>query len=311
MKKDEKEERFNPKILKVSDLPQFEHYHKYWAERPDLIKGELLSSWMIRTVLANMTDIYSLLEENMIQFKKIEYYIYKEEKIKEMNLDHTFEKYDNIFKRMDYIWIPELIEFFSKHTGFHKSKLKELSLCDSRQRFDESIKRKYSNQKFYKKLWDERNVYPVVTNLRVCPKCLKEDKIPYIRKIWQIIYMPICLSHRCFFEIRCPRCRLKISPYKLKENLNLRYCHNCKLDLSSPRPRYIVMDKNNYLKSITEFFQDKKKNIYEKISQVFVEIWKDDDRTKLFYLPIYYHNYPISKDNIMFNMVGKAIKKIK
>ena len=96
MKKDTKDDEYNPNILKVSKFPQIDYYPKYWAERPNPLPGELLSSWMIRTALANMTDIYSLLDGGLIQFKKIEYYIFEEEHIKELFLDNSVDKYEII-----------------------------------------------------------------------------------------------------------------------------------------------------------------------------------------------------------------------
>ena len=63
LSKDLKDEDYSPKILTASKRLLKLEPPRYWAERVIPIEGESLSSWMIRTALANLTTLASLLKE--------------------------------------------------------------------------------------------------------------------------------------------------------------------------------------------------------------------------------------------------------
>ncbi len=43
----------------------------------------------------------------------------------------------------------------------------------------------------------------------VCPRCLAEDPIPYIRKTWTLGWISVCEAHHVVLVTRCPGCRGK------------------------------------------------------------------------------------------------------
>ena len=40
----------------------------------------------------------------------------------------------------------------------------------------------------------------------LCPKCLKQDAIPYERLLWSFRPIPVCTTHGCLLVSRCPAC---------------------------------------------------------------------------------------------------------
>jgi hypothetical protein len=41
---------------------------------------------------------------------------------------------------------------------------------------------------------------------QVCPKCLAEDEIPYLRSVWRLSFVTECPQHRVLLIDRCPNC---------------------------------------------------------------------------------------------------------
>jgi hypothetical protein len=61
-----------------------------------------------------------------------------------------------------------------------------------------------------------------LTSLRFCPTCLREDKIPYFRKSWRVVFSTVCLTHNCFLHDCCPKCSCKLDISKcMKINTNM------------------------------------------------------------------------------------------
>ena len=147
-------------------------YPKYWAERLEPLKGESISSWMIRIALANLTSLSSLLSDIPI----------KNERNIQIQKNRTYYR---IHIDLDFKWIPEIIQLFIEKIGISKRKLREISLYKLTKEIKTLTKNKYSDRSYtiFNSLWTTRWITTHSTGLRYCPICLKEDEIPYFRKI--------------------------------------------------------------------------------------------------------------------------------
>lgn len=50
----------------------------------------------------------------------------------------------------------------------------------------------------------------VAPDLQVCPLCLEER--PYIRLMWRLAPVQVCLRHRCALQSQCPNCQAQLTP---------------------------------------------------------------------------------------------------
>ena len=55
---------------------------------------------------------------------------------------------------------------------------------------------------------------------RVCPRCLKDDVVPYERISWALRPIPVCTDHECLLRDRCPNCERQLQ-------LNRKLLLNC------------------------------------------------------------------------------------
>lgn len=68
--------------------------------------------------------------------------------------------------------------------------------------------------------------------LRFCPICLNQQA--FLKKTWRLAWNVCCPQHRCLLQTFCTHCSLPFSPHKLSYNrLEIRYCARCGHDLSS------------------------------------------------------------------------------
>ena len=68
--------------------------------------------------------------------------------------------------------------------------------------------------------------------LRFCPVCLNQQA--FLKKSWRLAWNVCCPQHRCLLQTICIDCSLPFSPHKLSYNrLDIRYCVRCGHDLSS------------------------------------------------------------------------------
>jgi hypothetical protein len=66
-------------------------------------------------------------------------------------------------------------------------------------------------------------------NLRVCSMCLQSQ--PYLRLIWRLLPVTVCLEHGCFLEEKCSGCGVVLTPVS-QDHRHLR-CPVCGTDLRS------------------------------------------------------------------------------
>lgn len=103
--------------LEVSKLPNHKYFPKYWAERPQPIEGESISSFMIRIALMNLTTFSSMINTLL----EVSNYAF---------LNSLTNKTNYTYCDFDILWIPKLINYFFLYTGISKEALKRMSLYD-------------------------------------------------------------------------------------------------------------------------------------------------------------------------------------
>lgn len=69
--------------------------------------------------------------------------------------------------------------------------------------------------------------------LQYCPVCLSEDAKPYFRLQWRLAWHTGCEKHGCQLEDRCPGCGAPIEPHRQSaENGSMGHCSTCRASLS-------------------------------------------------------------------------------
>lgn len=87
----------------------------------------------------------------------------------------------------------------------------------------------------------QENIYynnPTIffTHQKYCPICLREDKVPYFRKKWRVIFYNICHKHSCYLYEHCSSCKRKLDISKMHKNkLPYTHCHHCGFELKRSR----------------------------------------------------------------------------
>lgn len=91
----------------------------------------------------------------------------------------------------------------------------------------------------------------LLCSVKFCPKCLKEDTIPYFRKKWKFAFSTACIKHNCYLHESCPKCKEKIEILKMYQNkLSDIYCHSCGYDLKKSSTQYIPRNYSYGIKAI-------------------------------------------------------------
>lgn len=72
---------------------------------------------------------------------------------------------------------------------------------------------------------------------RYCPDCFSEDEIPHIRKTWRLAWTYICSKHERLMEEKCPHCQTYVdldqTILKAEEGASISKCGACGQDLMS------------------------------------------------------------------------------
>ena len=213
------------------------YYPLYWAESPKPINGESLSSWLIRVSLANLENASSLINNTGNYPSRID---------------------------LDLNQISDIIGYYSKKVNILEEELMIMSLLNLKKKIDEIIRKdrtaKVVNDLYFTG-WRKR----AKNGLRICPICLKEDKIPHLRKIWRLSYIPICLKHKSFLINECPGCESSIIPYEIKWDSQITKCFNCGYDLTKIQPE-VILEKDNLLLGYQILNDLKSEEIYKVLS---------------------------------------------
>ena len=189
---------------------------------PEPFEDEIFSSWFARCAYAHKTHPRTFWN---LHFPKNKF-IY------------------SITSNIDATVSDEILQVLSIKTSFSFLKLRNMTMKSYDGYLQEEIIRN-GNNKF-------------LTNYRFCPKCFKEDKIPYFKKEHRVIFSTFCEKHKCYLLDKCPECKTQISLFKMFNNeLVYEFCSNCGFKLVNSRINYV---KNG----LTYKFNCKIRNILRK-----------------------------------------------
>ena len=270
-------EAYIPTILPIKELEKHSYYPKLWANRPKPFEGELLSSWITRTAMANLTNLTTLIY-NVVE-------------------GHPF------YLDLDLNWNLDLMQLLLEKTGVPEAKLREMTLLDVKKSINVISKNNSASSKMFKMLWITKWRTRSKNGLRYCPLCLKTDKIPFYRKDWRLGYMTVCLTHNCFLENKCPVCNSPLAPYRLKWDSNLIKCYKCGADLTETSIISIPAS-DPILKATKTFLLNPNNEIIHKVLSLARFIANYCTLSD----PIF-NNHPLTKDEKLINFWRKNSKK--
>jgi len=265
------------RVLKRLKGIKLKDYSKSLSIQTKPIEGESISSWAVRTSHDNLTTLFSLLPIKTNISKLLDM----------MNLD--------------FLWIPDLMKFFSINTGIPKKRLRKMSLSDFKKRMDKIIRKNknYRNSKEFKVLWRTNWIYNYEIGLRYCPLCLQQDSIPHFRKIWRLKYITFCFTHNSFLEERCPKCNSYIEHYMIRWGaFNLKNCFNCNADLTEIKPKLINPNDPLLLKT-KKFYEDYGMNSFM-VFEILKEAWENISLYNLSNKR--FNNHPLTIDNELIDL---------
>jgi len=171
---------------------------------PEPFESEIFSSWFARCAYAHKTHPITFWN---LHFPKNKF-IY------------------SITTNIDATVSDEILQVLSIKTSFSFLKLRNMTMKSYDGYLQEEIIRN-GNNKF-------------LTNYRFCPKCFKEDKIPYFKKEHRVIFSTFCEKHKCYLLDKCQECRTPISLFKMFNNeLVYEFCFKCGFKLVNSRINYL------------------------------------------------------------------------
>lgn len=181
---------------------------------PEPFEDEIFSSWFARCAYAHKTHPRTFWH---LHFPK-DKFIYT----LSQNIDATVS--------------DKILQILSIKTSFSFSKLRNMTMKSYDVFLQEEIISN-GNNKF-------------LTNYRFCPKCLQEDKIPYIKKEHRVVFSTFCQKHKCYLLDKCPKCQTQISVLKMFNNeLTYEFCCNCGFELANSDIKYVKNKSRNKFNS--------------------------------------------------------------
>lgn len=172
-----------------------------WPIKVAALPDESLSSWLIRSGLANF--------------------------IAPMPLSlHLWDKWRAWTRDVDRRLPPNQLKTLSTRIGIPKELLSELTLSPSIKKIEPHSF--HINQRwFWVSSLSHRNRFRKNSSA-FCPLCLKTDPFPYFRKSWRFSWVTSCEIHNILLHSACPHCKWPIHLHMhTLENTNFSYCTFC------------------------------------------------------------------------------------
>jgi len=167
--------------------------------KPRPIEGELLSSWIARVARAHLTKTAS--------FTNMHFKEYPNNMIWQRDLD---------------MWCPDNL---IKKIAFKSDYSEDIIFNMTLRSFENIFSKKITGLKCIPEIRPlYRNKKP---GLFYCPECLKEDKIPYFRKIWRLKDYTICEKHKIELLKSCPNCKTPLNISKTYREKDFTFCFKC------------------------------------------------------------------------------------
>ena len=171
-----------------------------WPYHPKPLKGEIFSSWLLRTAQGNASKTHSFC--------------------------HQIWPYRQIWTRdIDRIVANDLLDTMATRTATPRKGLHSMFLQSFEGTFFEELKPNAYNS--WIRVVGVRHRVRTRHGQLYCPLCLESDDIPYFRKIWRTNLSPVCLEHAVVLRDDCDRCQAPVMFHRG----TMMNCSDCGYDL--------------------------------------------------------------------------------
>lgn len=219
-----------------------EEKNELWDYCPQPLENEAFLSWFTRLAKENCSDVDLLYQKLRNP--------YSGRKLKEGSLEIHLEKLETNEKIRN-----DLIEILSLHITLPTLQIKKLLF----------------NTLKSTTIWDYLSI-PLETP-RYCPKCLKEDKIPYFRSHWFLKFITSCENHRIFLKDVCPHCYSPINFWKTNWDQQIDFCYYCQKDIKQEIIQQSEVE-NIFQKKLLRIFKTGYFNEKTNSVSYFQQLWK-------------------------------------
>ena len=183
-------------MIKKINFPELKNENFVIVPIP--FEDEILSSWIVRTAYAHKTHPHTFTNQ-YLNYRPHAFFLAQSDITLDENMIQTIEE-----------------------KSYHKIDIHSLMLTTYSGYLQENI---YEN-----------NPTIFFTHLKYCPMCLREDNVPYFRKVWRTVFYNICHKHQCYLYEYCPACHTKLDISKMYDNqLAFTFCHRCGFELQKGR----------------------------------------------------------------------------
>ena len=161
-----------------------------WPAHPHPLRGELLSSWLVRVAHANGLKVQSFCR---------------------LVFGNERQVWNRDIDRLAPAW---LVETMAAKTGTTLGRAWQTTLMIYRGKLFEQWKASgqlkwiLSLQMYHRKR--------LGNGLQFCPACLTEDAEPYFRLAWRVAFYTYCPRHDCMLLDRCPQCGQGVAYHRLE-----------------------------------------------------------------------------------------------
>jgi hypothetical protein len=186
-----------------------------WPIRPRPLPDELLSSWLVRLAHSHGLKVQTFCH---------------------LIFGGTLQVWNRDIDRLAPSW---LLQELQGRTGISWEDVSKTTL----RAYEKHLYRKFRTA----------GVLPWILNLKMyhrkragfglqfCALCLRNDRVPYFRKLWRVALNTVCAIHGNLLPDRCPKCDASIALHpadmsgRIIDEQLLACCHACGFDLSNSR----------------------------------------------------------------------------
>src|SRR5690554_5545809 len=161
-----------------------------WPARLKPLDGESISSWLVRTSLANQTTP-----------QKIVNYIWPRWRAWTRDLDRQLT--------------PQQLNSLLLVSSLNSSTITEMTLKPLVELIlgTNNLPDKSAWKWVVQRGTRNRNTH---FSTQFCSQCLKEDRVPYLRLSWRLSFNTVCARHGIYLQDACPHCCEPIEVHKLR-----------------------------------------------------------------------------------------------
>ncbi|MFA9441802.1 TniQ family protein [Uliginosibacterium sp. sgz301328] len=196
-----------------------------WAVPTSLQPDEILSSWLIRTALANGCD--------PLAFVGV---VWPMQRVWAMDLDRQPR--------------AALLEVLGALSGAAPALLGQATLLPVARRV--LLADPPANQSWPWILSVGPRNRRRVGRMQYCPVCLAEDKDPFFRLQWRFAWHCICVRHGCQLLETCPHCGASLEPHRAKASDRVDSCTACRESLWRGAPWHNELPSARQLQIATD-----------------------------------------------------------